>query len=177
MVKSHALAQRVLTLGGYHLHSYIQAKEAIERKQSSPVQPSQFWEDTARLLSHILLCTNLLLRSHVLVDPAVPKPHLETGTGLHVVVEQITCSVIFPLFNKLSDPDWIHLILVDIFSGARNDRAQAAKSLYTPDALEQPSVPTSLQLILEVESLPEGQASFPGAATVLLNSSEAGPSS
>ncbi|XP_021098425.1 sorting nexin-19 isoform X2 [Heterocephalus glaber] len=183
MVDTHALAQRVLTLCGCHLQSYIQAKEATEEKQSSPVQPSQLWEAYCQAtaphpavhspsaeVTHTRGIVNLLLQG------LVPKPHLETRTGRHVVVELITCSVILPLINKLTDPDWIHLILVGIFSRARNDPVQAAKTLCTPGALEQPSVPISLPLILEVENLPKGRDPSPGAATVLLNYSEAGPS-
>lgn len=183
MVDTHALAQRVLTLCGCHLQSYIQAKEATEGKQSGTVQPSQLWEAYCRAtaphpavhspsaeVAHTRGIVNLLLQG------LVPKPHLETRTGRHVVVELITCGVILPLINKLTDPDWIHLILVGIFSRARNDPVQAAKPFYTPGTLEQPSVPTSLPLSLEVESLPEGRDPSPGAATVLLNYSEAGPS-
>ncbi|XP_013366681.1 PREDICTED: sorting nexin-19 isoform X2 [Chinchilla lanigera] len=182
MLDSRALAQRVLTLCGCHLQSYIQAKEATEGKLSGPVQPSQLWEAYCRATAphpavHSPTAEVTYTRSivNLLLQGLVPKPHLETRTGRHVVVELITCNVILPLINKLSDPDCIHLILVGIFSRARNDSVQAAKPLYTPDAQEQPSVPTSLPLILEVESLPEGRAPSPGAATVL-NSSEAGPS-
>ncbi|KAM5245631.1 sorting nexin-19 [Ctenodactylus gundi] len=184
MVDNHALAQRILTLCGCHLQSYIQAKEATAGKQSDPVQPSQLWEaycettvphpavhsPTAEL-TYTRGIVNLLLQG------LVPKPHLETRTGRHVVVELITCNVILPLINKLSDPDWIHLILVSIFSKARNDRAQMAKPLCPSGTLEQPSVPTSLPLILEVDSLPEGKAPSPVAAPALINFSESGTSS
>lgn len=44
LVDSRALAQRILTLCGCHLQSYIQAKEATARKQSGPVEPAQLWE-------------------------------------------------------------------------------------------------------------------------------------
>ncbi|KAM6173000.1 sorting nexin-19 isoform 1-T2 [Erethizon dorsatum] len=182
MVDSHALAQRVLTLCGCHLQSYIQAKEATEGKQSGAVQPSQLWEAYCRATApHPAVHNPAAEVTHtrgivsLLLQGLVPKPHLETRTGRHVVVELITCNVILPLINKLSDPDWIHLIVVGIFSRARNDPVQAAK-LCSPGALEQPSVPTSLPLILEVENQPEGRAPSPGAATVLPNSSEVGPS-
>ncbi|XP_023559610.1 sorting nexin-19 isoform X2 [Octodon degus] len=183
LVDSRALAQRVLTLCGCHLQSYIQAKETTEGKESSVDQPSQLWEAYCRAtaphpavhnptaeVTHARGVVNLLLQG------LVPKPHLETKTGRHAVVELLTCNVILPLINKLSDPDWIHLILVGIFSRPRSVPAQAAESLYTPGEVEQPAVPTSLPLILEVESAAEGRALSPGAAPVLLNSSEAGPS-
>ncbi|XP_047372637.1 sorting nexin-19 isoform X2 [Sciurus carolinensis] len=184
MVNSHALAQRVLTLCGCHLQSYIQAKETTAEKQSGPVQPSQLWEAYCQVtaphpavhspsteVTYTRGIVNLLLQG------LVPKPHLETRTGRHVVVELITCNVILPLISKLSDPDWIHLVLVGIFSKARNDSAKVDKSLCPPSSLEQPSVPTSLPLIVaEVESLPEQRAPSPLEAPVLLNCSEPGPS-
>nr|XP_021499699.1 sorting nexin-19 isoform X3 [Meriones unguiculatus] len=121
IVDNHALTQRVLTLCGCHLQSYIQAKEATAREQSCPVQPSQLWDayfqDTTphpatnsptNEIAYARGIVNLLLQG------LVPKPHMETRTGRHVVVELITCNVILPLISKLSDPDWIHLILPDI---------------------------------------------------------------
>ncbi|XP_011374520.1 sorting nexin-19 isoform X2 [Pteropus vampyrus] len=183
MVDSHALAQRVLTLCGCHLQNYIQAK-ATARKQSGTVEPSQLWEaycraaaphpavqSTSAEVTYTRGIVNLLLQG------LVPKPHLETRTGRHVVVELITCNVILPLIHKLSDPDWIHLVLVGIFSKARNNPAGVVKPLCPASALEQPSVPTSLPLIIEVQSLPEVRAPSPAAAPVLLNCNEPeGPS-
>lgn len=113
----------------------------------------------------------------VLLQGLVPKPHLETRTGRHVVVELITCNVVLPLISKLSDPDWIHLVLVGVFSKARNNPAAVVKPTSAASALEKPSVPTSLPLIVEVQSLPEVRAPSPGAPPVLLSCSEPdGPS-
>ncbi|XP_039078544.1 sorting nexin-19-like [Hyaena hyaena] len=184
MVDSHALAQRVLTLCGCHLQSYIQAKESTAEKQSGPVEPSQLWEAYCRATaphpavqspSAEVTYTRGIVNS--LLQGLVPKPHLETRTGRHVVVELITCNVILPLISKLSDPDWIHLVLVGIFSKARNNPTEAVKPTSPASALEKPSVPTSLPLIVEVQSPPEVRAPSPAAAPVLLNCSEPeGPS-
>ncbi|KAF6278538.1 sorting nexin 19 [Rhinolophus ferrumequinum] len=179
LVDGHALAQRVLTLCGCHLQSYIQAKEATAGKQSGTVEPSQLWEAYCQAtaphpavespsaeVTYTRGIVNLLLQG------LVPKPHLETRTGRHVVGELITCNVILPLISKLSDPDWIHLVLVGIFSKARSNPALCPAS-----APEQPSVPTSLPLIVEEQSLPEVRAPSPAAAPVLLNCNEPeGPS-
>ncbi|XP_046926303.1 sorting nexin-19 isoform X3 [Lynx rufus] len=184
MVDSHALVQRVLTLCGCHLQSYIQAKEATAEKQSGTVEPSQLWEAYCRAtaphpavqspsteVTYTRGIVNLLLQG------LVPKPHLETRTGRHVVVELITCNVILPLISKLSDPDWIHLVLVGIFSKARNNPTGVVEPTSPASALEKPSVPTSLPLIVELQSLPEVRAPSPAAAPVLLNCSEPeGPS-
>ncbi|XP_045750642.1 sorting nexin-19 isoform X1 [Mirounga angustirostris] len=180
MVDSHALAQRVLTLCGCHLQSYIQAKEALAGRQSGTVEPSQLWEAYSRAtaphpavqsasteVTYTRGIVNLLLQG------LVPKPHLETRTGRHVVVELITCNVILPLISKLSDPDWIHLALVGVFSKARDNPTAVVKPTSPASALEKPSVPTSLPLIVEVQSLPEVRAPSPAAAApVLLNCNE-----
>lgn len=179
MVDSHALARRVLILCGCHLQSYIQAKEAAAGKQSGGVEPSQLWEAYCRATApHPAVQSSsaevTYTRSIVslLLQGLVPKPHLETRTGLHVVIELITCNVILPLISKLSDPDWIHLVLVNIFSKAGNNAAEVVKPLCPASAPEQPSVPTSLPLIVEGQSLPEVRAPSPAAASVLLNGNE-----
>nr|XP_017508795.2 sorting nexin-19 isoform X2 [Manis javanica] len=179
-----ALAQRVLTLCGCHLQSYIHAKEATAGKLSGTVEASQLWDaycqaaaphpavqNPSAEVSYTRGIVDLLLQE------LVPKPHLETRTGRHVVVELITCNVILPLISKLSDPDWIHLVLVSIFSRTRNNPAEVVKPLRPASALDQPSVPTSLPLIVEVQSLPEVKVPSPAAAPGLLNCSEQeGPS-
>ncbi|XP_006150698.1 sorting nexin-19 isoform X1 [Tupaia chinensis] len=187
MVDRRALAQKVLTLCGCHLKSFIQAKEATVGKQSGPAEASQLWEAYCRAagphpavhspseeVSYTRGVVNLVLQG------LVPKPHLETRTGRHIVVELITCNVMLPLISKLSDPDWIYLVLVGIFSRARNDPAQGAKPLSPASVLEQPSMPTSLPLVVKVESLPEGKAPSP-AGPLHLNCTElegpSGPSS
>nr|XP_030697379.1 sorting nexin-19 isoform X2 [Globicephala melas]XP_030697403.1 sorting nexin-19 isoform X2 [Globicephala melas] len=176
-VDSHALAQRVLTLCGCHLQSYLQAKEATTGKQSGTAEPSQLWEAYCQATAphpavqspraEVAYTRGIV---NVLLQGLVPKPHLETRTGRHVVVELITCNVMLPLISKLSDPDWIHLVLVGIFSKARTGPAGVGKPLCPASALEQPSVPTSLPLIVEVQSLADARA--PSPASVLLNYSE-----
>ncbi|XP_072810208.1 sorting nexin-19 isoform X2 [Vicugna pacos] len=179
MVDRHALAQRVLTLCGCHLQSYIQAKEATAGQQSGTVEPSQLWEAYCRVTaphpavqspSAEVTYTRGIVNA--VLQGLVPKPHLETRTGRHVVVELITCNVILPLTSKLSDPDWIHLVLVGIFSKARNNPEEVVKPLCPASALEQPSVPTSLPLTVEEQSPPEVSAPSPAAAPLLLNCSE-----
>ncbi|XP_059532629.1 sorting nexin-19 isoform X2 [Myotis daubentonii] len=182
-VDSPALAQRVLTLCGCHLQSYMRAKEAVAAagKQSGGVEPSQLWEAYSRAAAPHpavqsagaeVAYTRRIVSS--LLQGLVPKPHLETRTGRHVVVELITCNVILPLISKLSDPDWIHLILVSIFSKARSAPGGVGKSHGPASATgpEQPSVPTSLPLVVEVQSLPEARAPSPAAAQGLLNCDE-----
>nr|XP_058923916.1 sorting nexin-19 isoform X4 [Kogia breviceps] len=176
-VDSHALAQRVLTLCGCHLQSYLQAKEATAGKQSGTDEPSQLWEAYCQATTphpavqspraEVAYTRGIV---NVLLQGLVPKPHLETRTGRHVVVELVTCNVILPLISKLSDPDWIHLVLVGIFSKTRSGPEGVGKPLCPASAREQPAVPTSLPLIVEVQSLADARA--PSPAPVLINCGE-----
>ncbi|KAG8523161.1 Sorting nexin-19 [Galemys pyrenaicus] len=183
MVDSCALTQRVLTLCGCHLQSYIHAKKVTAGKQSDSVEPSQLWEAYCQVTaphpavqdpSAEVTYTRGIV--DILLQGLVPKPHLETRTGRHVVVELITCNVILPLISKLSDPDWIHLVLVGIFSKARNNPA-VVKPLCLASTLEQPLAPTSLPLVVEAQNLPEARVPSPAVVPVLPNCSEPdGPS-
>ncbi|KAM6158644.1 sorting nexin-19 [Rhynchocyon petersi] len=177
MVDSHAFAQRVLTLCGCHLQSYIQAKAATAGKRSASPEPSQLWDaycqssaphPAVQSPSDEVSYTRGIV--DVVLKGLVPKPHLETRTGCHVVVELITCNVILPLINKLSDPDWIHLILVGIFSKARNDAEVSEPLCDKVSASEHPLVPFSLPLIVEVPSQPEER--IPSPSSSLLNCNE-----
>lgn len=180
------LTQKVLTLCGCHLQSYIQAKEAMAEKHSGVSNPAKLWEAYCQITSpHPAMQSPSTEVSYtraivdVLLHGLVPKPHLETRTGRHVVVELITCNVILPLINKLSDPDWIHLILVAIFSKNRGHAAVVAKPLCPTTAPEQRSEPASLPLSGEGRSPPEARApsSAVAAAPVLLHYSDPeGPS-
>ncbi|KAM4828330.1 sorting nexin-19 isoform 2-T2 [Thomomys bottae] len=178
VVDKHALVQRVLTLCGCHLQSYIQAKEAAAGRQSDPVQPSQLWEAyCGATVPHPAVhspSTEVAYTRHMVnavLQGLVPKPHLETKTGRHVVVELITCNVVLPLISKLSDPDWIHLVLVTIFSKTRNP-ALMTKPLSPASMLEEPSALTSLPSVVDSQSLPERRAPSPVTAPVPLNFSD-----
>lgn len=156
----HKLLLKVLTLCGCHLQSYKHAK-AVAVNHSGEVEPSQLWEAYCQLsaphpavqkpggdLAYARSIVDLLLG-------LVPRPHLDSPTGRHVVVELITCNAILPLINKLADPDWIYLLLVGIFS---KNKTMLAGGTKPP---EDPSVPTSLQLPAELQNSSEGSAPSP----------------
>ncbi|XP_029374087.1 sorting nexin-19 [Echeneis naucrates] len=122
------LTKRVLDLFGCHLQDYIRAKELDTKQKTSNVMSKwgrdskQLWEayssittphpavtNDAMELNYTRAVVDLLL--HVLVQ----SPHLETRTGRFVVGELITCNVILPLIDKLSDPDWLNVLMIEIF--------------------------------------------------------------
>uniref|UniRef100_A0A671NT16 Sorting nexin-19-like n=1 Tax=Sinocyclocheilus anshuiensis TaxID=1608454 RepID=A0A671NT16_9TELE len=120
-VDRKALSQRVLDLSGCHLQCYLSAKEAIKHQvvdkdgdlwevYSKLCPPHPALQSSAVEVNYVRAIVDLLL--HVLVPP----PHLETRTGRFVVGELITCNVLLPLIAKLSDPDWLNMLIVSIFS-------------------------------------------------------------
>ncbi|NWS72901.1 SNX19 protein, partial [Crotophaga sulcirostris] len=119
-VDRQALARRLLLLCGHHLQSYLQAREAL---RGDPEGGHALWQEYSRLAGpHPALCSPAAeveyARAAVetLLRALVPWPHLETRTGRFVVVELVTCNVLLPAIRKMSDPDWINLLLVGAFS-------------------------------------------------------------
>ncbi|MEQ2239472.1 hypothetical protein ILYODFUR_004778 [Ilyodon furcidens] len=113
------LTQKVLNLVGSHLQDYLRAKELVKEKwpsdskqlwkaYSSVVTPHVVMSHDAAEVNYVRAMVDLLL--HVLV----PSPHLETHTGRFVVGELITCNVLLPLVAKLSEPDWLNLLIIEI---------------------------------------------------------------
>lgn len=134
-VDRRALAQRALELCGCHLQSYSRARQlqqqlARAQPEAGPTPQTQghsqspgLWElysqadnphpalaSSAAELSYSRSVVDLLM--HVLV----PYPLLETRTGRFMVVELITCNVLLPLVARVSNPDWLNLTIVDVFT-------------------------------------------------------------
>ncbi|XP_044522095.1 sorting nexin-19 isoform X3 [Gracilinanus agilis] len=175
MVNRQALTQRVLTLCGCHLQSYMKAKEVTGRV-GAHAEPSQLWEAYCQATaSHPAVqspCTEVNYARGIvdlMLQGLAPKPHLETRTGRYVVVELITCNVLLPLISKMSDPDWIHLVLVGIFSKTKAGTTEEAESVCPAKQLDQPPVPRSLPLTIPVEKLPEVRIPSPAGAMTLPN--------
>uniref|UniRef100_A0A672Z3X2 Sorting nexin 19a n=1 Tax=Sphaeramia orbicularis TaxID=375764 RepID=A0A672Z3X2_9TELE len=119
------LIQRLLELYGCHLQSYMAAKQI----QSTQDQSFSLWQiysevdaphpavtSAAAELNYSKALVNLVL--HVLV----PYPQMETRTGGYMVTELITCNVLLPLINRVSDPDWLNQTIVEIFTRSRESQ-------------------------------------------------------
>lgn len=121
-VDRKVLVQRLLELYGCHLQSYMTARQ-IQSTQKESISLWQLYSEVdtphpavssaATELSYSRALVNLVL--HVLV----PYPHMESRTGGYVVTELITCNVLMPLISRVSDPDWLNQIIVDIFTRTR----------------------------------------------------------
>lgn len=117
-VDRKALSQRVFDLSGCHLQCYLSAKEGqkvdkdgdLWEAYSKLCPPHPALQSSAVEVNYVRAIVDLLL--HALVPP----PHLETRTGRFVVGELITCNVLLPLITKLSDPDWLNLLIVSVFT-------------------------------------------------------------
>ncbi|KAG7282272.1 hypothetical protein CRUP_033799 [Coryphaenoides rupestris] len=159
-----ALSERVLDLYGCHLQNFLKAKELVAEQDSCFLrvdQPSdakdRFWKVYSELgiphpamksaaveLSYTRAAVDLLLYS------LVPPPHLESQTGRSVVGELITCNVLLPFFSKLSDPDWLNVLLVQVFTSQSLFVAEPLESLSTQPPLQpqsaKPPAPPSAPL-------------------------------
>ncbi|KAG5836903.1 hypothetical protein ANANG_G00233610 [Anguilla anguilla] len=136
-VERKALTQRVLDLFGGHLQIFLQVQEMVGQPGAEDCRPSEsgVWnvyrtvtaphpalQSPAADVKYARAVVDLLL--HVLVPP----PHLETRTGRFVVGELITCNVLLPLLSKISDPDWLNLLIVNIFSKSGRPDTEMAEA-------------------------------------------------
>ncbi|XP_005528557.1 PREDICTED: sorting nexin-19 [Pseudopodoces humilis] len=119
-VDRRALARRLLLLCGQHLQSFLRARDAL---RADPKGGRTLWREYSRLAGpHPALlspaaevgCARAAVDT--LLRALVPWPHLETRTGRFVVVELVACNVLLPAIRKMSDPDWINLLLIGAFS-------------------------------------------------------------
>uniref|UniRef100_A0A7N6BYN9 Sorting nexin 19a n=1 Tax=Anabas testudineus TaxID=64144 RepID=A0A7N6BYN9_ANATE len=134
-VDRKALVQRLLELYGCHLQSYMAARQ-IQATQKENFSLWQLYSEVdaahpavrsaATELSYSRALVNLVL--HVLV----PYPQMESRTGGYVVTELITCSVLLPLISRVSDPDWLNQIIVDIFTRTREPQHTSVDELLSP---------------------------------------------
>uniref|UniRef100_A0A8C3QHK2 Sorting nexin-19 n=1 Tax=Cyanoderma ruficeps TaxID=181631 RepID=A0A8C3QHK2_9PASS len=119
-VDRRVLARRLLLLCGRHLQSFLRARDAL---RADPKGGRTLWREYSRLAGpHPALlspaaevgCARAAVDT--LLRALVPWPHLETRTGRFVVVELVACNVLLPAIRKMSDPDWINLLLIGAFS-------------------------------------------------------------
>ncbi|CAB1348803.1 unnamed protein product [Coregonus sp. 'balchen'] len=158
-VDRKVLTQRVLDLCGGHLQSYLRAKEVMAELEKQPDGENSLWKaysqvctphpavkSSAMEVNYARAIVDLLL--HVLVPP----PHLETRTGRFVVGELITCNVLLPFITKLSDPDWLNLLIISVFTKS---------SMQAPKASEPPKPPSLPQLTVLEQDQPQQDIQVP----------------
>ncbi|XP_052338929.1 sorting nexin-19-like isoform X2 [Oncorhynchus keta] len=142
-VDRRALVQRTLELCGCHLQSYMTAREMMKQAEAwlgmqdrdSSSTPS-LWELYSQAdAPHPALASPATELSYsravvdLLMQVLVPFPHLETRTGRYMVGELITCNVLLPLVSRVSDPDWLNLTIVDLFTKAKESPDESLDEL------------------------------------------------
>ncbi|KAK2881203.1 hypothetical protein Q8A67_018471 [Cirrhinus molitorella] len=160
-VDRKALSQRVLDLSGCHLQCYVEAVKHQEvdkdgdlwEAYSKLCPPHPALQSSAVEVNYVRAIVDLLL--HVLVPP----PHLETRTGRFVVGELIMCNVLLPLIAKLSDPDWLNMLIVSIFSQSNKQAPEPEPvEVQAPQVVSpQESAPQELEIpcVLTLKVTPE----------------------
>ncbi|MEE6516155.1 hypothetical protein FKM82_025407, partial [Ascaphus truei] len=150
------LTRKLLILGGCHLQCYKWAKARVEGIQNLTERESRLWDAYQELSpAHQALSSSTVEINHArslvehLLKELVPRPHLESRTGRHLVVELIACNVVRPLVGRLSEPDWINMVLTNIFSKAL---LKVEEKNETPVL---PVVPKSLPLGMNREQTPQ----------------------
>ncbi|CAG02880.1 unnamed protein product, partial [Tetraodon nigroviridis] len=123
-VDRKALVQQLLQLYGCHLQSYMTARQIQSTERSFSLwklysevdAPHPAVKSPSEELRYSRALVNLFL--HVLV----PYPQMETRTGGYMVTELITCNVLVPLIQRVSDPDWLNQTILDIITRSREPR-------------------------------------------------------
>ncbi|CAJ0944129.1 unnamed protein product [Ranitomeya imitator] len=144
-----AITRKLLVLAGSHLQCYKWAKARVQNVSDPFEMEALLWEAYQELSpAHQAMCSppDELAYTRWLVDSLltelVPQPHLDTRSGRHLVVELITCNVVLPLMGRMSDPDWINIVLTTLLSRLPLRLEEASdQSSSSP-----PSVPRSLPL-------------------------------
>ncbi|KAL7848628.1 hypothetical protein SRHO_G00202510 [Serrasalmus rhombeus] len=141
-VDRKALTLRTLDLCGCHLQCYVRAKELMagkkDREESRSANDSLWQAYSTTCTSHPALQSPAIEVNYaraivdLLLHVLVPPPHLETRTGRFVVCELITCKILLPLIAKLSDPDWLNMLIVDVSTSKPQSRPVQAESVKIP---------------------------------------------
>ncbi|KAA0717074.1 Sorting nexin-19 [Triplophysa tibetana] len=133
LVDRKALAQRVLVLCGGHLQSFSHARELHQKERegnsftlwrlySEVDMPHPALASPAAQLCYSRALVDLLM--HVLIQ----QSHLETRTGRYMVGELITCNVLLPLVTRISNPDWLNQMIVDVFTKSTDEEETVCPS-------------------------------------------------
>nr|XP_055055333.1 sorting nexin-19a [Misgurnus anguillicaudatus] len=126
LVDRRELAHRILELCGCHLQSFGHAKQLQlneSHQKETEGNSSTLWSFYSKVdLPHPALASQAtqLSYSRALVDllmhVLISQSHLETRTGRYMVRELITCNVLLPLVTRISNPDWLNQMIVDVFT-------------------------------------------------------------
>lgn len=149
------------------MQNYITAKEHLIEQQtpqgSGAVKSQQLWKAFSGVATpHLAMASDTVEHNYtravvdMLLHVLVPSVHLESRTGRFVVGELITYNVFLPLIAKLSDPDWLNLLIIEIFDKSSESQEAIATQPLTssPPLSSPPHVQT--QLTQDSQKIVEG---------------------
>uniref|UniRef100_A0A8P4KH47 Sorting nexin 19b n=1 Tax=Dicentrarchus labrax TaxID=13489 RepID=A0A8P4KH47_DICLA len=180
------LTQRILDLFGCHLQDYIRAKELVSEQPPTAKwsgDSEQLWKAYSSITAPHLAMTSEAVEVNytravvdLLLHVLVQSPHLETRTGRFVVGELITCNVLLPLIAKLSDPDWLNSLMIEIFGKSSKPQEPVTTAPPTSPPPLPPPLPAQSELAPLQETthvLPKNNKVPPvGAETEMVNDTE-----
>lgn len=155
------LTQRTLDLFGCHLQDYIRAKELVSGQQTLPTERwssegERLWKAYSRFTApHLAMASDTMEVNYtravvdLLLHVLVPAPNLETNSGRFVVGELITCNVLLPFIAKLSDPDWLNGLLIEVCGNSSRE------SLTSSPPPAEPPVQSELTPLQEANRVPQ----------------------
>lgn len=180
------LTQKILDLFGCHLQDFLKAKEVVMGQQKPLSEKwnsdkEQLWKAYSTVTTpHLAMSSNAVEVNYtralvdLLLHILVPSPHLETRTGRFVVGELITCNVLLPLVDKLSDPDWLNLFMIEIFGKSSTQREAVVEELQTT-ALSPVPAPTECELPPQQEAVNIPQKNIEAESEMLDDAETATP--
>lgn len=134
----------------------MQAKELLGEHRAPPAQlQSGLWRAYSRFATPHLAVTDKTLEINytravvdLLLHVLVPSPHLESRTGRFVVGELITCNVLLPFIARLSDPDWLNGLIIQVCGSPDKPEDRLASD---PPAAPAPPAPTEFPPLQEAK--------------------------
>uniref|UniRef100_A0A8C5PI39 Sorting nexin 19 n=1 Tax=Leptobrachium leishanense TaxID=445787 RepID=A0A8C5PI39_9ANUR len=169
-VDQEELARKLLVLGGCHLQCYKWAKARVEGLENPTERESRLWDAYQELspahralsgpgeeVRHARWVVGLLL------GQLIPGQQLSSDTGRHLVVELISCNVVLPLVGKMSEPDWLNVVLTNIFSKVPlklDEKNEAPVQLVVPKSLPLGTSPEVAPQLVLPSPMPSNVTSY-----------------
>ncbi|KAM6959230.1 sorting nexin-19 [Aplochiton taeniatus] len=160
-INRNALTQRTLELFGFHLQTYLRARELLseqdrladqqkkkkeegeEEEEENRNDDRRLWRAYAKVGTPHPALKSLAVEANyargivdLLLQVLVPTPHLESRTGRFVVAELIFFNVLQPVIGRLSDPDWLNVLIGEAFT-------KPSKPPRVPEEPEEPAPSSS----------------------------------
>lgn len=133
-------------------------QQALPTERRSSESSEQLWKAYSRFTTpHLAMTSDTVEVNYtravvdLLLHVLVPSPNLETKSGRFVVGELITCNVLLPFIAKLSDPDWLNGLLIEVCGSS----SKPQESLASSPPLTAPPTQSELTPLQEANRVPQ----------------------